>query len=359
MAALTADLISAGIVKETSPADDGLGARRTGRPAQLVSIHPSAAYALGVDIGHRQTRVMLCDASGAPLWDKAVPQDVDHMPEQALEAACKMIQEALEEALASAVPGRQRVLGIGIGIASPVDTRSGTLSSGSIMAEWHDIQPALELARRTGLPAQLINDANAGALAEHLYGAARNCTNVVYVRLSAGIGAGILSGGQLLVGAYGLAGELGHLEVAPGGRICRCGNRGCLETVASPVAIAQLLSDSWGYTVTTDALFRLLESGNDGARRAVSDAGDAVGWCVGTMVTLLDPELIVVGGELAAAGELLFDPMRRSIHRYRMPSRHQDVRVVPGRLGDSAAVRGAAGIVLASAPESLSRSLLT
>jgi predicted NBD/HSP70 family sugar kinase len=123
--------------------------------------------------------------------------------------------------------------------------------------------------------------------------------------------------------------------------------------VASPVAIAQLLSNSWGHTVTTEDLFRLLESGNDGARRAVSDAGDAVGRCVGAMVTLLDPELIVVGGELAAAGEPLFEAIRHSIRHYRMPSRSPDIRVVPGKLGDSAAVRGAAGIILASAPESL------
>ncbi|MGA3221111.1 MAG: ROK family transcriptional regulator [Acidimicrobiales bacterium] len=354
VAALTADLISAGIVEETGATGDEIGVRRTGRPAQLLSIQPSAAYAVGVDIGHQQTRVMLCDASGATRWDHIVPQDVDYMPEQTLETACEMVQVALK----SVGPARQRVLGIGVGIASPVDARTGALSSSSIMAEWHDIQPAYELSHRTGLSTQLINDANAGALAEHLYGAARNCANAVYVRLSAGIGAGILTKGQLLVGAHGLAGELGHVEVAPGGRICRCGNRGCLETVASPVAIAQLLSNSWGHTVTTEDLFRLLESGNDGARRAVSDAGDAVGRCVGAMVTLLDPELIVVGGELAAAGAPLLEAIRHSIRHYRMPSRSPDIRVVPGKLGDSAAVRGAAGIILASAPESLGQPTL-
>lgn len=352
VAALTADFISAGTVQETAPTERGGEGRRTGRPAQLLSIQPSAAYAVGVDIGHQQTRVMLCDAGGAPLWDNAVPQDVDYMPEQTLKAASEMVELALD----TVGPPRDRVLGIGVGIASPVETGSGTLGSNSIMVEWRDVRPALELSRRTGLAAQIINDANAGALGEHLYGAARNCSNLVYVRLSAGIGAGILARGQPLLGAHGLAGEVGHLEVAPGGRICRCGNRGCLETVASPVAIARLLSESWGHTVATGDLFRLLESGNDGARRAVSDAGEAVGRCIGAMVTLLDPELIVVGGELAAAGELLFEPVRRGIRRHRMPSRHQDVKVVPGKLGDSAAVRGAAGAVLAGAPERLARS---
>jgi predicted NBD/HSP70 family sugar kinase len=352
VAALTADLISAGIVAEADAGEDELGGRRTGRPAQLLCIRPSAAYALGVDIGHDKTRAMLCDARGAPVWDVSIPQDVDNRPEQTLRAASEMVEAALEGSGAA----RARVLGIGVGIASPVDTTSGALSSTSIMAAWHDVRPAQELAHRTGLPAQLINDANAGALAEHLYGAARSCDNVIYVRLSAGVGAGILARGQLLLGAHGMTGEIGHLEAVAGGQICRCGNRGCLETVASPVAIAHLLADSWHEDVTTDDLFRLLASGNEGARRAVSDAGDAVGKCIASMVTLLDPELIVVGGELATAGALLFEPMMRSIRRHRMPSTNQDVRVVAGELGDSGAVRGAAGVVLAGAPEALAQS---
>jgi len=354
VAALTADLISVGIVEEARPSGDELSVRRSGRPPQLLSICPSAAYAVGVDIGQQQTRVMLCDAQGEPVWDKAVSHEVDEMPEQTLDAASEMVSLALD----SIGPARQRVLGAGVGIASPVNATSGALSSNSIMVKWQGIRPAYELSRRTRLAAQLINDANAGALAEHLYGAARYCDNLVYVRLSAGIGAGILASGKLLLGAHGLTGEIGHLEVAPGGQICRCGNRGCLETVATPVAIARLLADSWGHPVTTEELFSLLEGGNNGARRAISDAAAAVGKCVGTMITLFDPELIVVGGELAVAGEALFEPMMQSIRRYRMPSSGQDVMVIPGKLGDSAAVRGAAAVVLAGAPESLAQSAL-
>jgi predicted NBD/HSP70 family sugar kinase len=354
VAALTADLISAGVVEETLPPDDELRTRRNGRPAQLLSIRASAAYAVGVDIGHQQTRVMLCDAQGEPVWDSAVFQNVDEMPEQTLEAASEMVHLALD----SNGQGRQRLLGVGVGIAAPVSATTGALSSNSIMAKWNGIRPAHELSRRTGLATQLINDANAGALAEHLYGAARGCDNVVYVRLSAGVGAGVLASGRLLLGAHGLTGEVGHLEVAPDGQICRCGNRGCLETVATPVAIARLLADSWGHRVTTEDLFRLLQAGNNGARRAVSDAAAAVGKCIGAMINLFDPELIVVGGELAAAGEALFDPLMQSIRRYRVPSSDQDVRVVPGKLGDSAAARGAAALVLAGAPESLAQSAL-
>ncbi len=351
VAALATDLIASGTVEELGTVDEA-GAPRSGRPAQLLAIHPLAALAVGVDIGHGHTRVMLCDARGEPLWDETVPQDVDHRPEDALSAAHDMVSSAI-----SATPGgRERMLGIAIGIASPVDASQGTMSSASIMKEWTSLRPAEEFAARTGLPTRLVNDANAGALAEHLYGAARGWRDVVYVRLSAGIGAGILAGGRLLSGANGLAGELGHVQVYPSGHICRCGGRGCLETVASPVALAALLSESRHEQLGTTDLFRLLMEGDVGATRAVEDAGEAVGRCIGTLATLLDPELVVVGGELSAAGDALFLPMMRAVRHYRLPSRAPELRVVAGELGDSAAVRGAAGVVLATLPDALAQS---
>ena len=160
-------------------------------------------------------------------------------------------------------------------------------------------------------------------------------------------------GGRLHRGASGTAGEIGHVLVNEQGPICRCGNRGCLETVASPVAIADLLAHSWNRPVDTEELFRLLDGGDHGARRAVEDAGEAVGRCIAAMVTLFDPDLIVVGGELATAGETLFEPLRRSIQRAVMPGLAQHARVVAGELGDHAAVRGAAGVVLARVPDML------
>lgn len=351
IAALTADLITADIVEETGPADDDSAARRSGRPAQSLSIRRSAAYAVGVDIGHDHIRVMLCDARGTPVWDNAVPQDVDHTPEQTLDRATDMVQAGLN----SNTQASERILGLGVDIASPVDEANDRLCSDGIMADWINIQPARELSRRTGLPTQLINDANAGALAERLYGAARDCDDVVYIRLSAGIGAGVVANGHLLHGTKGLAGEVGHLQIVPDGKICRCGNRGCLETVASPVAIAGLLADSWHRTVTTDELFELIRVGNEGTRRAVADAAHAIGQCIATVVTLLNPERIVIGGELAAAGDLLFEPMKHSIRRHRMPSLDIDVPIIAGELGDSASVRGAAAVILARAPEILAR----
>jgi predicted NBD/HSP70 family sugar kinase len=347
VAALVADLIACGVVEEGGELNDG--SRRAGRPAQSLSIVASAAYAAALDIGHQHVRAGLCDAHGTPVWERAAAVDVDHTPTQTLDLAAELVREALRS---REIP-HERVLGLGIGIACPVDQRDETLHAEDIMADWIDVLPAHELSERTGLTTRLVNDANAGALAEWLYGAGRNCDDMIYVRLSAGIGAGIVSDGRLLSGGHGLAGEVGHLQVEPAGRVCRCGNRGCLETIASPVAIADLLARSWNRPVDTDDLFHLLRAGNHGAQRAVEDAGDAIGKCIASMITLVDPDMIVLGGELAAAGETLFEPVRRSIRRHVMPPAAKSLRLVAGELGDRAAVRGAAGVVLARAPDVL------
>ena len=346
--AVVFELIGAGLVQES--ADAGTPAMRTGRPPQLLSLVPAAAYALGVDIGHDHVRVVLADLSGTPAWDDSQRMDVDRDPGRALRAATDLTGRAIAK---TGVP-REKILGLGIGIACPVDETRGELSAEGIMPGWTRVRPASELAERTGLPVRIVNDANACVLAEQRYGAARDSRDILYLRLSSGIGAGVVSGGRMLLGHHGLAGELGHVSVEPNGAVCRCGNRGCLETVASPAAIATLLARSWGRPVADTDLPGLLASNDRGTRRAVEDAGDAVGRALAPAVMLLNPELIVIGGELAAAGEALFDPIRRALARSIMNSHNRDLRIVASTLGDSAGVRGAATLILTSAPELLS-----
>ncbi len=163
------------------------------------------------------------------------------------------------------------VIGLGLGIAAPVHTGSRRIEASGIMPGWVGINPVQEMHSRTGLNVHVINDADAGALGEHSYGAGRGVDDLLYVRLSAGIGAGVIAGRQPLSGSAGMAGELGHVHVVENGPMCRCGNRGCLETVASPVAIAHLLSQSWHRPVTSQELMQLVEDGDPGACRAVED----------------------------------------------------------------------------------------
>jgi predicted NBD/HSP70 family sugar kinase len=274
---------------------------------------------------------------------------VDDDPERALNAAARLIDSAVGDV---GVP-RDRILGVGAGFACPVAKDRRHLHAEGIMPGWVDVRPVDELAGRTGLSVRMINDANAGVLAERRFGAARGCDNVVYLRLSSGIGAGAICDGRLLLGYGGVAGELGHVVVEPRGLLCRCGNRGCLETVASPPAIADLLTRSWRRPVTTAELPELMNAADRATARAIEDAGDAVGRALAMVVTMLNPEMIVVGGELAAAHETLFEPMRRAIDRNTMPGHADSVQIVLSELGDSAGVRGAAAVVLEGAPEAL------
>jgi predicted NBD/HSP70 family sugar kinase len=341
------ELINAGLVRESAAAD--AAGTRTGRPPQALSLAPDAAYALGLDIAHDHVRAVLTDVVGTILWDRTRPMAVDDDPERALDTAVRLIDAALGDV---GVP-REKVLGLGAGFACPVDKDRRRLHAEGIMPGWVGVHPVNELAGRTGMPVQIINDANAGVLAERRFGAARGCDNVVYLRLSSGIGAGTICDGRMLLGHGGIAGELGHVVVEPRGTLCRCGNRGCLETIASPPAIADLLARSWGRPVTTADLPELLRTADRGTARAVEDAGDAVGRVLAITVMMLNPEMIVVGGELAAARETLFEPMRRTINRNTMVCHAESLRIVPSELGDSAGVRGAAALVLEGAPEIL------
>ena len=357
VASVIFDLISEGIAQEAADSTgaaglelaDGLPAK-TGRPPHMLSLVPAAGYALGVDIGHDHVRVALVDLAGNPCWDRSVELQVDHHPDHALTTAGQLIRTAVADAGAA----RERILGLGVGIACPVGSSGGGLAAEGIMPGWIGVKPADELAARTGFPSRIVNDANASVLAEQRFGAAREVADVLYLRLSSGIGAGVICGGRMLLGAGGVAGELGHVTVDPNGAVCRCGSRGCLETLASPPAVAALLARSWGHPVGEDELTGLLRAGDRGTLRAIEDAGDAIGRVLAPAVLLLNPELIVIGGDLAAAGEPLFEPMRRALDRGIMRSHSRGLRIVPSALGDSAGVLGAAALILDDAPLLLS-----
>jgi predicted NBD/HSP70 family sugar kinase len=322
----------------------GLARARVG-PVAVDSLASGARYAVGVDVGHDHVRMILTDLIGTTLWDRGVPLSVDGDPKRALDTAAKLIDGAIGETGVS----RSCVLGLGLGIACPVGT-NGELHADGIMPGWVGMRPANELAERTGLATRLINDANAGALAESRFGAARSCANAVYLRLSSGIGAGLVRDGRVLLGSGGFAGEIGHVTVEPHGDLCRCGNRGCLETVATPPALAALLSRSKGRPITPTELTDLISRRDPDALRAIENAANAVGRALTFTTMLFNPGLIVIGGDLSIAGPSLLDPIRCTLTRN---NTSRPLRIVASTLGDSAGVRGAAALVLDGVRERL------
>ena len=351
---LVDELEAAGIVEQHADRDEDRP-RSAGRPPMYVSLAPRAAFAVGLDFGHQHIRAGVCDLSGTPIADEWSHAEVDHAPAASLDLAHELVQGVLE----SADVDRRHVIGVGMGLAAPIDSATGTAYVEGILPSWGGISPAGEMEARLGLPVQIENDANVGALGEHMFGAGRGVEDMVYVRLSAGIGLGLILGGRPYRGKCGVAGELGHVASVDDGMICRCGNRGCLETIASPVAVADLLELSRGEPVSVQRLLELVHEGDRGARRAVADAGAAVGNAIAAVVNVLNPELVVIGGDLAGAGAVLLDPLRTAIERRAIAPAVAAVRVTQGALSDKAEVLGAAALVLSQAPHALARRLLT
>jgi predicted NBD/HSP70 family sugar kinase len=315
----------------------------------LMTLVPRAAFAVGVDMGHEHLRVAVCDLSGDLLSDEFTAIDVDHAPHETMDLA----KELVARTLARAEVDREQVIGVGMALAAPVDGQTGRVFARGILPSWGGVEPVTEMERRLELPVRLSNDANLGALGEHVYGAGRGVDEMAYVRLSAGIGLGLVLGGRAFGGSSGIAGELGHVRVAPAGPICRCGNRGCLEMVASPGAVAKLL----GPDVTVARMLDLARAGDRGAQRAIGDAGDLIGEALATLVTLLNPKLIVVGGDLATTGDVVLEPIRAAIARYSVPPAGAAVEVTRGTLGERAEVLGAAALVLDESPQVLAQRL--
>ena len=339
---LVADLQARGLVVERAADGNGSAPSGRGRRPGLLRLDASAGTALGIDFDHRHVRVALADLASTVLAERRIELDVDHDATAALDAAA----EAVEDVLAETGSDRDRLAGAGVGLPGPVDRRTGTVGSSSILPGWRGVAACRELERRLGLRVEVENDANLGALAEAAFGAGRGLSDLVYVKLASGIGAGLLLDGRLYRGSVGLAGELGHVSARPDGQICRCGNRGCLETVASSCALVALLRPTRGDDLTVRDALELAAEGDLGVRRAINDAGHAVGRALADLCNCLNPAAIVVGGELGAAGEPLLAGIREAVDRYAQPHAAQAVEVLPSALGERAEVLGALALVI-------------
>jgi predicted NBD/HSP70 family sugar kinase len=346
------ELERAGMVEQQ--ADGSADERRAiGRPPLQVSLAADAAFAVGLDFGHRHIRAAVCDLGGEIMADRSEASTVDEHASASFDAAQRLTAEVLAEAGVDT----SRVIGVGVGLAAPVNAETGTVYADGILPGWSGISPGEELEARLGMPVRVENGANAGALGEHLFGAGRGAGDMVYLRISSGVGLGLIIGGRLYGGVAGVAGEIGHTAVVENGLICRCGNRGCLETIVSPAAIAALLERSRGEPVSPAYLLELVRSGDRGAQRAVADAGRTIGRAMAATINLLNPGLVVVGGELAEAGDVLLNPIRRGIDEGSVVPAASSVRVIAGELGERAEVMGAATTQLARAPEALASRL--
>ena len=344
VSSIVADLMGAGLVSEETESTGVAHGAHGGRPPVLLSLDRSAGLALGIDFGHTHLRVAVSDLSHEILAETDRQFDVDHSAEEGLDAAKELVDEVLSEAGVE----RERVLGAGMGLPGPIDRGTGTVGSSAILPGWVGMDAAAEMSKRLGLPVQVENDANLGALAEFVWGSGKDHSELVYIKLSSGVGAGLLLGGRLYQGAGGTAGEIGHTVAQAGGAICRCGSRGCLETVGSARAIAELLSESRDEKVSIKQMLDLARDGDAAAARLIGEAGREIGIAVANLCNVINPSRVIVGGDMSAAGDLITEPILESIRRYAILSAAEQVSVVPGVLGERAELLGALALVIHS-----------
>ena len=322
---------------------------RGGRPAIQLVLRDASQAVLGIDFGHSHVQVAIADMARNVRAERRCDLDVNHHAIEALDTSARLAAETLAESGFD----RSSLVGAGIGIPGPVDREHGTAGSATILPGWVGLRIASEMQRRLGIPVEIENDANLGALAELTWGAGRDCSNFAYVKAATGIGAGLVIDGRLLRGASGTAGEIGHTTLDEEGALCYCGNRGCLETVASGPSIIRLVANGSdgadGSALTLEHVIELVVDGDVRARRAVSDAGREIGVAVAGLCNLINPERVIVGGMLSRAGEVLLQPLRESLRRHAVQAAAEKVEVVQAVFVERAELLGSLALALRGA----------
>jgi predicted NBD/HSP70 family sugar kinase/DNA-binding CsgD family transcriptional regulator len=333
------DLTAAGMVSEGLAAA-GAGEKR-GRPAVPVTLDPVAGVALGIDVGHHVRRVAVCDLGHRILAEREAAADVASA-EATLDAVAELSAEVLAEAGAEA----DRIVGAAMSLPAPIDTATGMIGAPYLLPGWAGVRIGDEISRRLGVHVRVENDANVSVLAESLWGAGKGSSDAVYLKWGAGIGCGLLIDGKLYRGARGTAGEVGHVTHDEHGKLCVCGNRGCIETVATAQAIICLLPEPQTGRCSIADVIHQARDGDRTCLRALADAGTVVGIAVANLCNVFNPSRVIVGGEVAQAGELVLGPVRRSVERCAVRSAADAVEIVPGVLGGRAEVLGTLAMVI-------------
>lgn len=318
-----------------------------GRPATALTLNPRAGTCIGILIGQTEIQVIIADVAHTVLADKTTVLDAGYTAETATEAIRKLVAEAYEAQWQSPAG----LLGVGVAVGGPVNPATGRMLRAGGMPHWAgvDIQELLGPLFE-GVPIFCDNESNCSAIAEMTWGAAQGFEDFVVYTLDLGVGGAIVSGGRVLRGIAGGAGEFGHVVIDPHGPLCRCGNRGCIEVYASfrdrlaeaekhfdrPLRITDIVEQALG--------------GDAYCRSLIEQAGESGGQALGLIASVLNPPLVVVSGRLALAGELLMGPLTRSYERYTL-IKHHDVPDVartifrPSGFSDGACL-GAVGLVL-------------
>jgi len=327
-------LITAGLIV---PAGEATPTR--GRPASHFALNASRGVLLVADIGATAMRTALCDLAGTILEEQSEAADVTDGPE----AILSFVQELFEKMLSTSGCDAEEVHGIGIAVPGPVDIETGQAISPPIMTGWDRYDIPSWFARHYTCPVFVDKDANAMAFGEHRR-VHPNVADMMFLKVGTGVGSGIIADGRSYRGADGAAGDIGHNELPIQDEmeppLCRCGNTGCVEAYAGGWALVRDLRAEHHDIDTVDQAVALVRAGDPTAVRLTRRAGRILGAALADAVSLLNPRVIVVGGQLAQAEEQLFAGMREIIYRRSLPLATRDLLILPSRLDQRAGVVG-------------------
>ena len=312
-------------------------------------------YRIGVDIGGTNVKVALVDFEGKILYSNTVPTRA----EMGYEAGVNNIKQAIKELMSESRTDSKAIEAIGFGLPGQIDYKAGIVKNLPNIPGWVNIPLAKMIEDEFKIPTRLDNDVRCAALGELNFGAGKGCENLICITVGTGIGSGIVLNGKLIRGASNAAGEIGHIKMdMTGGPLCGCGDYGCFEAYASGPAIVTMAKEyiSGGKSakykeMATDGIItpyivaQAALQGDPVSIQIFKQMGKIIGTGLASVVNLLNPEKIIIGGGVADAGEILLEPIRQTILDRAMPIQGNTVKVVPAQLANSAGVIGASLLI--------------
>ncbi len=338
------DLQRAGLVQEVEAHSSG------GRKPIVLEINPALGHVVGVDMGATHVSLILADFSARVLHEMNMPLNINLGPQVCLSQVAAYMQTLLE----TTGLDLKDIKAVGVGVPGPIVSEAGMVSGPPIMPGWDGFPIRDTLQERWKCPVSLNNDAELGALGEWAYGAGRGERNLAYIKVGTGIGAGLLLDGQIYRGVTGSAGEIGHVTIDENGPLCQCGNRGCLEAMAGGQAIAQraieaihkgqrtiLAEKAPVETITAQDVIAAARRGDLFAQHVMAEAGAHLGTAIASLVNFVNPGMVVIGGGVALIGDLLLEPIRRTVQERSLRVASRAVRITAALLGRRSSGMGA------------------
>ena len=335
-------LIASGFVTEVGEAPS-----TGGRPPAVLGFNPHLGVVLLADLGATHSRLAVSNLAGQPLIERSLEIDIAEGPAAVLGS----VERNLIEMLAETGTADRDVRGVGIGVPGPVEFAAGRAVNPPIMPGWHAYPIRDRFIDRYRVPVLVDNDVNIMALGEH-WAMDSPPADFLFVKVGTGIGSGLILGGALHRGAQGAAGDLGHVQITASGSqvgveaLCSCGNTGCLEASAGGRALALLLASKGFATRNSRDVVALARAGDPQAIQAVREAGRLIGRVVASTVNLLNPAMIMIGGDVAEAGEQLLAGIREVVYSRSTALSTSRLQIIPSTLGDRAGIIGAAALII-------------